>query len=241
MKIERILQSQGFGTRRECRSIVRAGLFQVDQEVIEDPFAELDPVGLEFMVDGIVWPYFEKAYLLLHKPSGFECSHKPQHHRSVFALLPPELVRRDVQSVGRLDHDTTGLLLMSDDGQFIHVWSSGKKRIPKTYEVTTCDPVTDEMIESLLAGVKLHDELAPVRAIHCERTGEYTLTLTVTEGKYHQVKRMIGALGHRVEALHRAMVGGLELPADLPAGEWRWLSSDELARLSDFRTEPVEE
>lgn len=236
MKIERMLQSQGFGSRRECRALVRAGLFSIDGEVIEDPFIDIDPVAHPFVVDGEVWQYREKAYLMLNKPSGHECSHKPHHHHSVYALLPPQLSVRGVQTVGRLDHDTTGLVLLSDDGQFIHFWSSGKKRIPKTYEVTTSDPVSDETLRQLREGVLLHDESSPIRAFSCASEGEYHLRLTVTEGKYHQVKRMVAATGNRVEALHRTHVGGLSLPSDLPLGEWRWLDAQDWERLPDFDT-----
>lgn len=236
MKTERILQSQGFGSRKECRARIRQGAFSVSGQTIDDPFAEIDTDGLVFEFDGQHWLYREKAYLMLHKPAGHECSHRPQHHSSIFALLPSPLVGRDVQCVGRLDHDTTGLLLLSDDGQFIHFWSSGRKRIPKTYDVTTRHPVTREMLDTLLDGVQLHDETAPIRAFACEQTGTHTLKLTVTEGKYHQVKRMIAAAGNRVEGLHRCSVGGLALPADLPVGQWRWLEEGELAQLADFST-----
>lgn len=234
MNAERILQSQGFGSRKECRAYVRHGIFRVGGQTIDDPFVELDTDDLVFEFSGESWRYREKAYLMLHKPADHECSHRPQHHASIFSLLPPPLVRRDVQCIGRLDHDTTGLLLLSDDGQFIHFWSSGKKRIPKTYEVTTRHPVSREMLESLLDGVQLHDEAAPIRAFACEQTGTHTLKLTVTEGKYHQVKRMISAASNRVEALHRCSVGGLFLPDDLPAGQWHWLEEADLARLADY-------
>jgi 16S rRNA pseudouridine516 synthase len=234
MQIERILHSQGFGTRKECRALVRAGYVRIAGEELEDPFADIATAGLVLEVDGEFWPYHERAYLMLHKPSGFECSQKPQFHPSVYKLLPDPLVCRGVQSVGRLDEDTSGLLLFSDDGQFIHVWSSGKKRIPKVYELTTKHPVEAALIERLLAGVELHDELIPVAAAACEQTAEHGLRLTVTEGKYHQVKRMVAAAGNRVEALHRSQVGGLALPADLPPGEWRWLEAADLARLAEF-------
>ena len=234
MKTERLLQTQGFGSRKECRVMIRAGLLSIEGQIIDDPFAEVDPLDLEFEVDGVRWRYREKAYLVLHKPTDYECSHKPQHHPSVFSLLPPELVRRDVQCVGRLDHDTTGLLLFSDDGQFIHYWSSGKKRIPKTYAVTLRHPVDDAFVQTLLDGVQLHDEPAPIQAYACELQDDTRLLLTVTEGKYHQVKRMISAAGNRVEALHRCAVGGLELSDELAAGEWRWLEKADLEQLSKF-------
>ena len=233
MQIERILHSQGFGTRRECRARVRAGTVSINDEIIEDPFVDLDPAGLAFTVDGETWTYREKAYLALHKPVGYECSHQPLHHPSVFGLLPEPVVMRGVQSVGRLDQDTSGLLLFSDDGQFIHAWSSGKKRIPKRYQVTAKHPVDEAFRARLLGGVQLHDEAAPLSAASCELEGEHEMVLTVTEGKYHQVKRMVAAAGNRVEALHRSRIGGLDLP-DLAPGEWCWLEADELARLKDF-------
>lgn len=235
MQLERILHAQGFGTRKECRALARAGLVRINGETVEDPFADFATPGLVLEVDGEVWPFREKAYLMLHKPVDVECSHKPQFHPSVFALLPPPLVTRGVQSVGRLDHDTTGLLLLSDDGQFIHTWSSGKKRIPKVYEVTTKHPVDQALVDQLLQGVQLHDEHAPIAAAACQQTGEHNLLLTVTEGKYHQVKRMVAAAGNRVEVLHRRQVGGLTLPADLAVGDWCWLEADDLTRLADFQ------
>ncbi len=234
MKIERILQSQGFGSRKECRALIRSGALRIAGEMLEDPFAELDPVGLEFEVDGEIWRYREQAYLMMHKPGACECSHRPQHHPSLFSLLPPQLVRRGVQCVGRLDHDTTGLILLSDDGQFIHQWSSGKKRIPKTYEVSVRHPLADDIVMRLLEGVRLHDEPEELRAFACESTGTHTLRLTVTEGKYHQVKRMIAAAGNRVEALHRSRIGGLQLAEDLAMGMWRWMEADDLRRLADL-------
>ncbi|WP_211090192.1 pseudouridine synthase [Pseudothauera nasutitermitis] len=234
MKLERLLHSQGFGSRKECRALIRAGRVAVAGQPVEDPFAEIPPEDAVFSVDDEDWRYRAQAYVLLHKPAGHECSHQPQFHPSVFSLLPEPLGTRGVQCVGRLDQDSTGLLLLSDDGQFIHRWSSGKKRVPKVYEVTTAEAVTDEQVATLLAGVQLHDEPAPILAAACERTGEYALRLTVTEGKYHQVKRMVAAAGNHVERLHRTRIGGLDLPADLPAGAWRWLDEADLARLADF-------
>ena len=242
MKIERLLQSQGFGTRRECRALVRAGLLEVAGEVLEDPFAEVEPDGLEFVVDGEHWRYREHAHLLVHKPAAYECSRDPQHHRSVFELLPPQLARRGVQPVGRLDVDTTGLLLMSDDGAFIHAWSSGKRRIPKRYAVLAKHPIDDAQIERLLEGVLLRDEQQPLRASECVRRGERELDIVVTEGKYHQVRRMVAAAGNRVESLHRSAIGGLDLPPELGVGHWRWLTDEDLRRLraSDAEVMPDE-
>jgi 16S rRNA pseudouridine516 synthase len=187
---------------------------------------------LNFSVDGVPWRYRKLVYLALNKPADYECSHKPKHHPSVYSLLPRPFLTRNVQAVGRLDEDTTGLLLLTDDGQFIHTYSSPKKKVPKVYEVTTKHAVDDEQVVALLAGVQLNDEPAPISAFACERLAERLIRLTVTEGKYHLVKRMIAAAGNRVDALHRVSIGGFELPAALPVGEWMWLEADDLARLA---------
>jgi 16S rRNA pseudouridine516 synthase len=133
--------------------------------------------------------------------------------------------------VGRLDQDTTGLLLFSDDGDLIHRATSPKKNIGKVYEVTCKHPVDDGLIAALATGVQLHDEPAPVAALACVRLSTRGLRLTLAEGKYHQVKRMIAAAGNRVEALHRVAMGGYTLPQDLPSGAWRWLTQADLMQL----------
>ncbi len=240
MQLERLLHAQGFGSRKECRALIRAGYVSVAGEPCEDPFAEFDPgssdgaPGVDFTVGDEHWRFRAQAYVVLHKPAGYECSQKPTFHPSVFTLLPPQLLLRGVQCVGRLDQDTTGLLLLSDDGQFIHQWSSGKKRTPKLYEVTLKHAVGEDFVAHLLAGVELHDEPAPIAAAACELSSETTLRLTICEGKYHQVKRMIAAAGNRVEALHRSRIGGLDLDGALAPGQWRWLEAADLHTLATY-------
>lgn len=234
MQLDRLLQSQGFGSRKECRALVHAGLVLVNGEEAENPSQDCATQNLMLTVDGEDWPYRERALLMLNKPAGYECSQAPRHHPSVYALLPDPIRQRGVQSVGRLDEDTTGLLLFSDDGQFIHVWSSGKKRIPKLYHVGLKHPASEAFVNQLLEGVQLVDEPEPIRAAACVVTGEREIALTVTEGKYHQVKRMVAAASNRVEKLQRYSIGGLCLPDDLEEGEWRWLSEQDLQALADF-------
>lgn len=224
MRLAQILFSQGFGTRRECEALVAAGAVAVAGRAIDDAAAEFDPHGLVLNVLGADWPVHAKALVLLHKPAGYECSQKPKHHPGVMSLLPPPLRRRGVQPVGRLDADTTGLLLLTDDGALIHRLTSPKKHVPKVYEVETAEPVTARQVDALLRGVVLRDDPQPVRAAACEPTGERLLRLTLLEGKYHQVKRMLAAAGNTVAALHRSRFGALELPRDLGPGQWRWLA-----------------
>ncbi len=231
MQLERILQSQGFGTRKDCRALIRHGRVAVAGTPCADPFAEFDTDGLAFQVDGASWHYRQHVYLMLNKPAGHECSRSPRHHPSVLSLLPAPLQRRAVQTVGRLDADTTGLLLLSDDGRFIHRLTAPKHRVPKVYQVTARHALTDAQIAALLAGVSLRDEPAPVAAAACQRVSANVIRLTLTSGKYHQVKRMLAAVGNRVEGLHRLAIGGLSLPDAVPAGGWHWLEADDLSRL----------
>jgi len=227
MKLAQLLFSQGFGARRECEGLVASGHVALGGQVCDDPFHEVEPEGLMFTVRGEPWPYQERALIVMNKPRGVECSQKPKHHPSIYTLLPAPLRRRDLQSIGRLDEDTTGLLLFTDDGALIHRLTSPKKHVNKVYEVGCKHPVTPEQVERLLAGVKLVDDPATVAAAACEVTGECSLRLTLTEGKYHQVKRMLAAVSNRVETLHRSGFGALTLPPDLGPGQWRWLPGPE--------------
>lgn len=232
MDLERILFSQGFGSRRQCRAIIADGRVRIGGDILTDPGADFPLLSpLDFEVDGENWRYREKAYLALNKPAGYECSRDPQHHLSVFHLLPSQLATRSVQCVGRLDQDTTGLLLLSDDGAFVHAFTSPKRKVPKVYLATTRHPVDDAQLAALRDGVLLHGESKPSAALAAHQRDERLLELTVLEGKYHQVKRMVAAAGNRVEKLHRERIGGFELPATLAEGRWCWLDEAQLAAL----------
>jgi len=238
MQLQDILYSQGFGSRRACSALIAQGRVAVGGEPCDDPLREFATDGLQFSVGGRAWPYHALAYLMLHKPAGTECSHKPKSWDSVYSLLPAPLRQRPqkgavpgVQAVGRLDQDTTGLLLLTDDGRFIHRLNSPRHNVPKVYEVRTGDPVQERQMQALLAGVVLHDDPEPVRASACEITGDHALRLTLTQGKYHQVKRMVAAAGNVVTGLHRSRIGAVALPADLAPGQWRWLSAAEVDSL----------
>ncbi len=241
MQWQDLLYSQGFGTRRICAGLIQQGLVHAGGQTVAEASQDTDASeGLAFHVDGVAWEYHAKAYVVLHKPAGYECSQKPSAWPSIYTLLPGPLRQRPgknatpgVQAIGRLDQDTTGMLLLSDDGAFIHRLSSPKKHVPKVYQVTTADPVDASQVQRLLAGVVLDDDWRPVQAAACEATGTHSLDLTLTEGKYHQVKRMLAAVGNRVEKMHRSRMGALALPADLPPGQWRWLTPADLAALKN--------
>jgi 16S rRNA pseudouridine516 synthase len=229
LTLEKILQSQGFGTRRQCAQLVAEGYVTVHGELVDDPRAEFELEGLPFTVDGTEWTARSRLTLVMHKPAGYECSRKAVHHASVFELLPPPMRERGVQPIGRLDADTTGLLLLTDDGQLNHALISPRRHVPKIYEATLKHPADASLCEQLRAGVLLHDENETVVADSARLLGDTLLELTISEGKYHQVKRMVAAAGNRVEALHRVQIGGLRLPADVAPGRWREITEAELA------------
>jgi 16S rRNA pseudouridine516 synthase len=145
---------------------------------------------------------------------------------------PQKSAVQGVQAVGRLDQDTTGMLVLTDDGPLIHRMSSPRHHVPKVYEVSTAEPISDKQVLRLLEGVVLDDSPKPVKAAACLAVSQKHMRLTLTEGKYHQVKRMLVAVGNSVAGLHRSQIGAMELPHDLMPGQWRWISPHELEALS---------
>lgn len=232
MQLERLLHREGWSSRKGCRILINQGRVCVAGEVADDPGLEVEPEGLAYSVDDEAAIAREHLYLILNKPLDLECSRKPTVRTGVLTLFPPRYSERGVQPVGRLDADTSGLLLLSDDGQFIHRITSPKHLVPKTYVATCARPVEPEHLRQLLAGVVLNDDPAPVVARSARTLDERTLELVVTEGRYHQVRRMFAAAGNHVEVLHRERIGGLAL-GDLPEGEWRALDDAERAGLFD--------
>lgn len=236
LDIERILHKQGFGTRKMCRILIINEEVTVNGELCDDPKAQFSlNSDLHYTVQGEAWSYREHSYLMMHKPTHYECSRKTQFHPTIYTLLPQPIVERGVQSIGRLDEDTTGLILISDDGQFIHKVSSPKHHVPKVYEVTCKHAVDDSQIEMLLNGVKLIDEDETIAALDVKRMDENVVHMTLAEGKYHQVKRMVAAISNRVEGLKRIQIGALKLPDDLKPGAWRWLSEGDMIALTNSK------
>lgn len=227
----KLLQSQGFGSRNECDALIRQHRVQIDEHLVADPALKVDTVAIRFItIDTEGWPYFPLLYLALNKPAGYECSQRPAHHPSVFELFPPQFLRRGLQSAGRLDWDTEGLLIFTDDGSCIHGLTSPKKHVPKTYRAWTEGPVTEDFLFRLRKGVLLKDEPEPVVALECEKIAEYEIKLVIKEGKYHQVRRMIAAAGNRCTRLERLAIGSLRLTdLNLERGQWCYLSLDQVA------------
>jgi 16S rRNA pseudouridine516 synthase len=233
LTLDRILQSQGFGTRKWCGELIAAGEVSIAGKSVTDSRVAIDTDGLVIGIFNETWIYREHVFIALNKPADFECSRQASHHPGVLTLLPEQFTRRNVQPVGRLDHDTTGLLLMSDDGPFIHRQSSPRRYIPKVYIATTQDPVTPELVAKMLAGVKLHDEPGPLAAMTCRKVDTCRIEIVLEQGKYHQVKRMLAAAGNHCDALLRSQIGSLKLDAlGLAEGEWCYLDDAQLALLA---------
>lgn len=233
MQLDKILQSQGFGSRKYCRQLIESGNVASGDssgnlETCTHFKTNVSTQDLQLMVLGERWVYREKVYIALNKPQGYECSHHPQHHHSVFSLLPEQLIERGIQCVGRLDQDTTGLLLLSDDGVFLQALTHPKKHVAKRYLVTTNRPITDEQLLQLKQGVTLRNEQGIYAADNCTKLEEHQLALTIHQGLYHQVKRMLAAVGNHVDALHREQIGHFQLPENLTIGEWIYLTDEQI-------------
>lgn len=225
MQLLKYLQAQGLGSRKQCQWLIDHDCIVINGTTANQAKSDVDPAQVQTLeVDGepvvpVPLPYF---YILLNKPADYETSHKPQQYPSVFSLFPDHMRNIEMQAVGRLDADTTGVLLITNDGQFNHRVTSPKHKVPKLYRVTLKHPVDDTFCQTLLQGVLLHDDDETVRAAAAELANPTTLLMTITEGKYHQVKRMIAAAGNRVEQLHRETFDRFDTQ-NLAPGEWKFI------------------
>ncbi|NNH00352.1 pseudouridine synthase [Acinetobacter sp. ANC 5414] len=227
MFLEKMLQSQGFGSRKHCQQLIKNGAIAIQGEVITNAKHKLDLNNLSFSVYGESFDYREKVYIALNKPQDYECSHQATHHFSVFDLFDDVLMNRGLQCVGRLDQDTSGLLLLTDDGQFLQALTHPKKHVAKVYRMQTADAVTGQQIQQLQQGVELRNESGVFAATDVIQLAEHELQLTIHQGVYHQVKRMLAAVGNKVERLHRQQIGALALP-ELEQGEWIYLTEQQV-------------
>ena len=239
MILEKMLQSQGFGSRKNCQNLIKNGAVQIQGEIVSDPKLKLKLDQLEFTVSGQTYQYREKVYIALNKPAGYECSHQATHHFSVFELFDQVLLERGLQCVGRLDQDTTGLLLLTDDGQFLQALTHPKKHVAKVYRMQTADAVTEEQLLNLEQGVELRNENGIFAATDVEQIAEHEMQMAIHQGVYHQVKRMLAAVGNKVEKLHRQQIGLLKLQ-DLSEGEWIYLTESQIQAAKKQMSQPDE-
>lgn len=230
MKLVKHLANLGYGSRKEMMALIRNGRI-TDAAGAELDFDTTIP-HKELRFDGKPLDPDASAVVMLNKPLGFTCSTKDPG-RIVYDILPMRFRFRKppVSPIGRLDRDTTGLLLFTADGAFLHRVISPKSNVPKVYEATLARPLAGDEVAIFASGtMMLESETKPLLPAELEVTGEKTARLTLHEGRYHQVRRMFAATGNHVDTLHRSAVGGLTL-GDLPEGQWRELGADEVAKI----------
>ena len=231
-RLDRLLANLGYGSRKDVQALVAAGKVVLDGKVLKDSGARIavDATLPERMtIRGVPVDPPAPLVLIMHKPLGVTCSHKEDGEK-IYDLLPRRWRLRDpaLSTVGRLDKDTSGLILITDDGDFLHRVISPKRHVPKTYLATLDRPLTGSEGDIFAAGTLMLDgEEKPLLPAKLEVVDEKTVRLTITEGRYHQVRRMFAAVGNHVVALHRERVGGLVLPADLEPGQHRILPTAE--------------
>jgi len=237
LRLDRLLANMGYGSRAEVQALIFDERVILDGEVIDAPeqhIALRSDLPQRMTINGAALDTPPgQLVLMLNKPLGVTCSHKDAGPL-VYSLLPPRWRLRDpaISTVGRLDKDTSGLLLLTDDGQLLHKIISPKHKVAKRYRVTLDRPLGGHETELFASGtLMLESEKDPLAPATLEVLGERDALLTITEGRYHQVRRMFAATGNHVNALHRDRVGGLELPEDLKAGEFRVLGADDVATI----------
>ncbi|MBU2167410.1 MAG: pseudouridine synthase [Alphaproteobacteria bacterium] len=235
-RVDRLLSSLGYGSRTEMARMAKAGGIVLDGADLTDVSKRIAlapdlPTRME--IDGEPLDPLPGLVMMMHKPLGMTCSHK-EDGALVFDLLPGRWRQRDpaISTVGRLDKQTTGLLLLTDDGALLHRIISPKRHVAKVYRATLARPLDGSEAALFASGeLVLEGEDKPLSPAILEVITPTEATLTVTEGRYHQVRRMFAAVGNHVEALHRERVGALTLPDDLPPGEWRLLTPEEVDRI----------
>lgn len=229
--IEAHLFRLGLGSRRECRNLVRDHLVFIDDVECKDEYASFPATAQNLSVNGEEIPLQTELYVVMHKPEGYECSHTPQSHPSVYDLLPVRWSGMEIQSCGRLDVDTTGLLVFSNMGTFVHNLESPRKELSKTYEFITEEPLDKSQLGMLRGGVNLRGEKGVFKPISLEPIEDGWVRMQIKEGKYHQVKRMLAAVRGRVARLRRVAIGELQLTADFEPGTWREMTAEDFVAL----------
>lgn len=229
IRLDRLLSNRGYCSRREVKALVKSGHVLVNGTKPRTPDVNVDPEQVTF--EGEALDPGEGLILMMHKPAGYTCSHK-ELGEVIYDLLPERYSRRNppLSSVGRLDKDTTGLLLITDDGALLHKLTSPKYKVAKIYEVGLEKDLRGDETEVFASGkLMLEDEEVPLEPAQLTVHSPRSVSLSITEGRYHQVKRMFEAVGNKVLTLHRSRIGDLQLD-DLPEGEFRQLEGAEIQK-----------
>lgn len=233
MRIDKLLcESRGF-TRSIAGRYVKQGRVQINGKRAISASNKVNLATDEVQLDGeVVQLKTGPRYYMLHKPAGYVCANQDSEHAVVFELMPDEFNLQNLHTVGRLDIDTTGLLFISDDGQWSHKLTSPRHEHSKTYRAWLAEPLIADAEQQVQQGIQLNDEIHLTKPATLQRITDSEVLITISEGRYHQVKRMFAAMGNRVLKLHRESIAGIELDANLAEGEYRLLSDDELKQIN---------
>ena len=231
VRIDKIISEQTYYTRKEIKKLISQGMVYVNGEQVKKPESKYDELNISIKIDGKEIEIKKHIYILLNKPKGYISATEDKSQKTVLDLIPEKYKNRNLFPAGRLDKDTTGLMLITDDGEFAHNILSPRKHVKKEYEVTLDIPVTTTMVEGFKNGVNLND--GECKSADLEITGEYTAKVVITEGRYHQIKRMFGCYGAKVVELNRICMGNLYLPKYLKLGEVKEASEDELKMIQE--------
>ena len=225
-RIDKVIGNQSNYSRKDIKDLIKKKRVKVNGEVILRPEFKVDSSTDIISIDDVVLKVLDYVYLILNKPKGYVSATEDKNDLTVLDLVPDEYLHRDLFPAGRLDKDTTGLMIITDDGEFAHEILSPKKHVKKTYIVEIDISMDEKMVDGFKDGVLLNDGVCKTASL--EITGEKTGIVTLTEGRYHQIKRMFGCFGAKVVELKRIGMGSLMLPAELPEGSCRELTDDEL-------------
>lgn len=228
-RLDKVISNQIGYSRKEVKDLVKQKRITINGDIALKSDVKVDVLVDKIFVDGEEISFKKFVYLMLNKPKGYVSATEDKNMPTVLELVPDEYLHRDLFPAGRLDRDTTGLMLITDDGEFAHNILSPKKHVKKTYNVTTDIPMTEEMVIGFKNGVNLID--GECKEAELTITGEYTGVVVLTEGRYHQIKRMFGCFGAKVVELERIGMGDFCLPEDLELGECREFSNEELKQV----------
>ena len=230
-RIDKIISQQTYYTRKEIKKLISKGMVYVNGNQVKKSEIKYDENNINLEISGERIEIKKYVYLLLNKPKGYISATEDNSQNTVLDLVPKKYKNRNLFPAGRLDKDTTGLMLITDDGEFAHNILSPKKHVKKQYEVTLDIPVTEDMVKGFKEGINLND--GECKSAILEITGEYTAKVTITEGRYHQIKRMFGCYGAKVVELNRICMGNLYLPKELKLGEIKELNQKELQEIQE--------
>ena len=230
-RIDKIISEQIYYTRKEIKKLISQGKVYVDGKQVNKPENKYDEANISIQINGEEIEIRKHIYLLLNKPKGYVSTTEVTTEKTVLDLVPEKYKNRNLFPAGRLDKDTIGLMLITDDGEFAHNILSPRKHVKKEYEVTIDIPLTSAMVKGFKEGIKLND--GECKSADLEITGEYTAKVIITEGRYHQIKRMFGCYGAKVVELNRICMGNLYLPKELKLGEVKEATEEELQKIQE--------